>query len=81
MASRKGEEDRTRFRSDRVFVVNNEWYFLTRDIENPLGPYTSRELAEKSLDSFVKDIQANVSVAQAVTNLKLLSNPYHEGGL
>lgn len=79
MANRKGEEDRTRFRTDRVFVVNNQWYFLTREVENPLGPYASREMAEKALKSFIADIGANLSVPQAVTNLRLLSDPFHEG--
>ena len=48
--NRKGEQEKTWFRSDRFFCVGNQWYICTR--ENPnVGPFRSREEALKALPS------------------------------
>ncbi len=46
--SRRGEKRQVRFRSDRMFVVDNQWYFSTREGEER-GPYATREEAEAEL--------------------------------
>ncbi|MGI9324856.1 MAG: DUF6316 family protein [Pseudomonadales bacterium] len=44
-AVRGSERPRTWFRSDRVFLSNNEWYFHTREGVD-VGPYPSQFEAE-----------------------------------
>ena len=78
MAHRKGEEDKIRFRSDRVFTVNDQWFFQTRELDEPFGPYPNREKAERHLRSFLRDINGGQPVAQAINNLRLLADPYME---
>ena len=46
--SRRGEKRQLRFRSQRMFVVDNKWYFSTREGEE-MGPYATREKAEAEL--------------------------------
>lgn len=43
--ARHSERPRTWFRSDRVFLSNNEWYFHTREGVD-VGPYPSQFEAE-----------------------------------
>jgi hypothetical protein len=51
--NRRGESRRRPFRSGRLFKVDNEWYVETREGVN-LGPYESREEAERAIESFIK---------------------------
>ena len=78
MVHRKGEDDKTRFRTDRVFTVNNQWFFQTRELEKPLGPCPTREKAERCLKSFLRDVEAGLPIPQAINNVRLLSDPYVE---
>ncbi|MDJ0891005.1 MAG: DUF6316 family protein [Gammaproteobacteria bacterium] len=55
--SRRGEKRQVRFRSDRMFVVNNRWYFSTREGEE-MGPYATREKAEAELVRYLSRIGA-----------------------
>lgn len=49
---RNGETSIHPFRSERMFTIGHEWFFATR--EGPeQGPYTSRELAERALSTFI----------------------------
>lgn len=41
--------------SSRVFCLNGEWFFQTR--ENDHGPFTKREAAEQALERFVDEKQ------------------------
>ncbi len=50
------EDNKARFRSDRFFCEEGNWYFTTR--ENVIrGPYESREDAEKELMLYLRDLQ------------------------
>lgn len=40
--------------TDRVFCLNGEWYFQTREIDR--GPYSRREAAEAALDQYVMEM-------------------------
>ena len=53
---RVGEEERTWFRSGRVFNVGEEFYFSTREGSN-VGPFETKQGAEKGLELFVETIQ------------------------
>src|SRR5262245_10519512 len=53
MRRREDKDDRTYFRSDRLFLMNGRWYFSTR--EGDYGPFGSREIARAALARFVRD--------------------------
>lgn len=57
MAGREDdEEDKARFRTDRFFCQDGEWYFTTR--ENTIrGPYASRGDAEQELMLYLRDLR------------------------
>ena len=42
---REGESPAQHLRSDRAFLVNDRWYFRTRE-HIDVGPYRTRKLAE-----------------------------------
>ncbi len=50
--NRRGEKRKTRFRSDRLFVADSQWYFSTREGEEK-GPYATREEAEAELVRYI----------------------------
>lgn len=56
-------DDGTYFRSrDRVFCMNGEWFFQTR--ENDHGPYRSRDEAEIELARYAKEMNYLDSMAK-----------------
>ena len=48
---RDDNEDKPYFRSERLFTMNGEWYYSTREGER--GPYATRELARRELERYV----------------------------
>ncbi len=50
--NRHGEKGAVPFRSGRVFRVDNDWYFATREVAQ-LGPYPSKNDAEVAMAAFV----------------------------
>mgnify|MGYP000094303275 CR=1 FL=1 len=50
---RCGENEKTWFRSERFFHVNDKWYFYTRDSGHE-GPYLSKREAELELNLFLR---------------------------
>jgi len=54
---RAGEEKRSYFRSDRVFMSDGAWYFTTRD-ENRIGPFAAQEEASQGLADFISAVKA-----------------------
>jgi hypothetical protein len=53
MRRREDHEEKTYFRSDRLFSMNGQWYFSAR--EGDCGPYASREAARIALARFVNE--------------------------
>jgi hypothetical protein len=53
MRRREDKKDKTYFRSERIFRMNGQWYFCTR--EGDYGPYASKDIAERTLKRFVND--------------------------
>jgi hypothetical protein len=53
MRRREDNEDKTYFRSDRLFSMNGQWYFSTR--EGDCGPFASREVAHAALARFIHE--------------------------
>lgn len=52
--NRKSDQSssRTYFRSDRYFMVSNQWFFATRE-DGDHGPYPSRAQAEHALHDYL----------------------------
>ncbi len=53
MGRRDDVEDKTYFRSDRLFCSNGQWFFTTR--EGAQGPYRNRDQAELELRRFISE--------------------------
>lgn len=64
MNVRNGEQDKTWFRSKRIFKVQDKYYFSTRE-EEDVGPFDSFEKAEDGLKAFIDAIVAGQSVDAA----------------
>lgn len=57
MSQRKGEDDRTHFRTDRIVQINNQWYFMTRESGDPLGPFDSYDRTVREAKHYLKDLE------------------------
>lgn len=55
MSRRGDKEEKTYFRSDRLFCSNGQWFFATREGEQ--GPFGSRDLARAALERFIGEKQ------------------------
>ena len=53
MRRRDDQDNRTYFRSERVFATNGQWYFSTR--EGDCGPYRTADLARTALARFTNE--------------------------
>ncbi len=53
--NRHGEKRKMRFRSDRLFVADSQWYFSTREGEER-GPFDTKEKAEAELVRYLYSI-------------------------
>lgn len=49
---RKGEGDKTWYRTDRCFRVGEDWYIATREGKD-IGPFKSRVTAERSAERLI----------------------------
>jgi len=56
LGNRVGEEERNWFRSDRIYNLNNKWYFTTREGDE-LGPFNNHDGVEKAIRDFVDVIK------------------------
>ena len=54
MARRDDAEDKTYFRSHRLFCCNGQWFFVTREGEQ--GPYPDRDRADAALKLFIGEM-------------------------
>lgn len=53
MRRREDKGDKTYFRSERVFAMNGQWYFGSR--EGDCGPFRTPDLARAALARFIND--------------------------
>ena len=53
MRRREDRDDRTYFRSERVFTTNGQWYFCAR--EGDCGPFRTADLARAALARFINE--------------------------
>jgi|TARA_R110000782_G_scaffold13244_4_gene39057 hypothetical protein len=44
------------FRTHRIYAINSEWYFLTREGQN-IGPFPNKKAAEEGLAEFLKAVK------------------------
>lgn len=66
MGYREGEEDKTRFRSDRFFCEDGQWFFTTRE-GDVQGPFESRAEAEQELEMYLHDLRQREKFGQETT--------------
>ncbi len=52
---RQGEEDKTHFRSDRIVVMNGQFFFMTRE-NTQEGPFDNRLDAERELMLYIRNM-------------------------
>ncbi len=67
MACRAGEIEKTRFRSERFYIVDDKHYFSTRE-GTEIGPFGSRQDAEDGLDRYIKYVSGetpNIKLAES----------------
>ena len=50
---RAGESEKTWFRSERYFHINDKWFFYTRE-NTQEGPYESKREAELELNLYLR---------------------------
>jgi len=72
--SRQGEEDKTHFRSSRVQCVNGQWFFSVREVEKPIGPFSSQEEALAHAKSYSKDISEGRAPLCVISDLAVTKN-------
>ncbi len=53
MRRQEDKGDKTYFRSERVFAMNGQWYFGTR--EGDCGPFRTPDLARAALARFINE--------------------------
>jgi Domain of unknown function (DUF6316) len=53
MRRSEDREDKTYFRSERVFAMNGQWYFGAR--EGDCGPFRTQEIARAALARFINE--------------------------
>lgn len=54
-------QEKTRFRSpERIFQVNEGWWFATRDGDR--GPFGSRKQAQEALVQYVLDVRGHIDL-------------------
>jgi len=78
MVHRSNEGESVHFRSQRVFAVNDQWFFQVRETPNPVGPFPSRDKAEEVLAVFVEDIKSNLTPEQALLHMRLAIDTFAE---
>lgn len=67
MAIRNGEEEKTWFRTDRFFCVDNKWYFSTRE-GTSIGPYHTKEDARQGMALYVEHMTKTGGEGESVAH-------------
>lgn len=67
MAIRNGEEEKTWFRTERFFCVDNKWYFSTRE-GTSIGPYASKEDAQQGMTLYVEHMMKTGGEGESVAH-------------
>lgn len=68
MSVRKGEKECVHFRSERFECINGKWYVEIREEKKPIGPFESKEKAQKAAEAYAKDILEGRSPVSALSN-------------
>ncbi len=68
MAHGEGEENKTRFRSDRFFCEDGHWLFITRE-GDVQGPFEYRPEAEQELEMYIHDLRQRENFGDATNKI------------
>ncbi len=63
MSNRDGEKDAIHFHSERLFCINGNWFFNTRECIEPMGPFSDRNTAIREIERYLRDLQSNTNPA------------------
>ena len=72
MSARQGEKECVHFRSARLECVNGKWFVETREGKKPMGPFETKEQAQKAANAYAKDILAGRSPVSSLSDQHLL---------
>lgn len=64
MISRRNEQEKTHFRTERIYSVNGQWRFMTRE-QKDMGPFVSRREAETELLRYIREMESTVDMDAA----------------
>ena len=54
-------KEKTHFRAkDRVFQINDDWWFATRDGDR--GPFASKKVAAEELANYVREVRGDIDL-------------------
>jgi hypothetical protein len=76
MSSRKNEQDKTHFRTERLVGINGQWFFMTRENPQPKGPFATRKKAELGLKAYAEAMASNRSQFEAEAHIRLLTDNF-----
>ena len=68
MSVRQGEKECVHFRSERFECVNGKWFIEIREEQRPMGPFDTKEQAQKAANAYAKDILAGRSPVSSLSN-------------
>lgn len=66
--TQRAKQGQVKFRTDRFYCSENEWYFCIRRGPDQ-GPYLSRDLAENALQDFIREQKEQESRLRAEREL------------
>ena len=72
LVARQGEDETTRFRSERIECMNGKWYFAIREKSQMIGPFNSKDAAKKSAIAYAADILAGRTDTDAMSHQFLM---------
>lgn len=68
MSVRQGEKECVHFRSERFECVNGKWFIEIREEEKPMGPFETKERAQRAANAYAKDILEGRSPVSSMSN-------------
>ena len=69
--SRVGEANKKYFRTARVVLINDHWYYMSRE-NAPKGPYATREDADEAVSRYAKLVRSKFFDAAELKRINAL---------
>ena len=72
MLTRHGEDETTHFRSERIECMNGKWFFAIRENTRMVGPFKSKDTAQKAAKAYAADVLAGHTEIDAMSHQFLM---------